>query len=69
MWKSHDVLFKNFCHQIIENLPQSIMKYLRVSEANEIVRFLRYVYLGFLWKKNDFFFKIGKGDKFAVECA
>ena len=35
--------------------------------ATEIVRFLIRTKFGFCLKKNDFFFKIAKGDKFAVE--
>ena len=58
---------KIFYHQVIAYLPYN---------KTEIVRFLKYIRNGYFLKKNmdffgkktGFFFKIGKGGKFSVEC-
>ena len=57
---------KLFFHQIVAQLPYYATGIVRILKTFKIWVFFRKID-GF-WKKNDFFFKIDKGGKFAVEC-
>ena len=56
-----------FYHQIIANMPQQVIEIVRCLKTYDVrtLGFLKKI--RFFWEKLDFFFKTGKGGKFAVE--